>query len=444
MPKKNASFVFVYWWVMTLGVLGVMMLFLANRTARASVTENRMLSGMPELTAQTVRDGSFMTGFETFLSDGFFFRDTVIGLSSRIIGTFSVLAPTETAGAEAEAEVAAFAEPPLTEEQPAPAAAAQNPTEPTADTAPGAAQTEAESADGVSEQYFYMDKPDGSRTVIYRYSPENIRAAAASLNAYRAALPDDGRVFFAQIPFSHTANAWTRQHTYTGWESTVEDAVASLTDDGVSVINTPEVLAPYLEAGENVYFTTDHHWTGFGADCLVQDIQQSCGLPPVSYDDYAFQVNANAVMKQSYVGTGMSDVLEVPELLMPARSFVINRLTELRENDPMKDISIGYLAFLGGTLGPWRQMVTGYHTGRNALVICDSYGNAFTAFLLPYYDEVHVVDYRPAYYSPETAGASTSTYLAHYGIDDVYVILSTASGINSWYMLSYLTQYLDD
>ena len=443
MSNRNTSFVFAYWWVMTLGVTGVMMLLFANRTAHASTAENRMLSGMPALTCDTVLDGSFMTGFESFLSDEFFFRGTVVGASRRIMGVFSTLAPAQEAGAEAEAEVAALIEPVLQEEQPAVSDAAESTAEPAAGDASGAAHAGTADPDGVTEQYFYVDKPDGSREIIYRFPPENIRTVAAALNAYRAALPDDGCVYFAQIPFSHTANAWTRQHVYSGWESTVEDAVASLTSDGVYVLNTPKVLSPHLEAGENVYFQTDHHWTGFGANCLVEEIQQLSGLPSVDYGDYALQVDTSAQMKTSYVGTSVSDVLEVPELLLPARSFLISRLTETREIDAMKDTSLGYMAFLGGTYGPWRQLVTGYHTGRSALVICDSYGNAFTAFLLPYYDQVHMVDYRPAYYSAEAAGASTRTYLERYGIDDIYIILSTASGINSGYMLSYLMQYLD-
>ena len=102
-----------------------------------------------------------------------------------------------------------------------------------------------------------------------------------------------------------------------------------------------------------------------------------------------------------------------------------------------------YLAYLQGTQTPWRRIVGGAVTGRNALVLADSFGNCFAPFLLPYYDEVHMADLRKGNFSWEDAGYSVGEYMDYYGIDDVYVVLSTASGLNYNFTQKYLLQYLN-
>ena len=54
-----------------------------------SETENRNLATMPELTAQTLFDGSFMTDFETYYTDTFPFRDELMQLHNTMSDFFS-------------------------------------------------------------------------------------------------------------------------------------------------------------------------------------------------------------------------------------------------------------------------------------------------------------------------------------------------------------------
>ena len=55
--------------------------------------------------------------------------------------------------------------------------------------------------------------------------------------------------------------------------------------------------------------------------------------------------------------------------------------------------SRGYIVFLGGDI-PLLVSNTNAGTGRTALVIKNSYGNAFAPYLLPHFDRVVVLDYR--------------------------------------------------
>ncbi len=234
---------------------------------------------------------------------------------------------------------------------------------------------------------------------------------------------------------------------YAGWGCDAEDYMQSKAVEGVYIHNGPEILEPYLLAGELAYYTTDYHWSALGAYYGLVGIREDMGLPYAEYDDYEYTIY------DCYVGHGnadnpaaraKTDRLEVMHTLLPVQESIrIENLTEYEDVPYMYYNLKSYLAYLSGTMGPWRRIVTGAGTGRTCMVVIDSFGNAFTPYLFPYYDEVYILDLRPAYYSSYTAGASVREYIEYYSIDDAYIMLSTSSSMNSGYMLNYLLKYLD-
>ena len=64
---KKLSFILVLWWLLLSACLGILLLGNAPRIPRPSLMENRMLSGFPELSAQSLLDGSFFSGIEDFI-----------------------------------------------------------------------------------------------------------------------------------------------------------------------------------------------------------------------------------------------------------------------------------------------------------------------------------------------------------------------------------------
>ena len=109
---------------------------------------------------------------------------------------------------------------------------------------------------------------------------------------------------------------------------------------------------------------------------------------------------------------------------------------------PLMVDSHSYMAYLGGILGPWRRFDTGVDCGRNCLVIGDSYSHVVVPYLTPYYASVHLTDVRVANYDPAHIRWTISEYIEKNGIDDVYIILSTASGVNSVSLIESLLKYL--
>ena len=69
---------------------------------------------------------------------------------------------------------------------------------------------------------------------------------------------------------------------------------------------------------------------------------------------------------------------------------------------------------MGGNF-PRAQITTMNGTGRNLLLLKDSYANCFVQFLLPFYDRIVVVD--PRYYSDDLEAD-----IADNGITDVLIL----------------------
>ena len=443
----------VVWWVIALLLVGGFLIARAPRESRASDRENRMLAGAPELSVRSVLSGEFMDGFESWLSDSFFARDSVISLTETILAKASIgeKAEDDIEQRLAEELVAADDE---AEEETAPE------TLPEAESAPeilaSIDYTDVSEADDETGEIaageklmLYLEKTDGKREAIYTYTDDNVKTVAAMLNAYRDALGEDGTVHYMQIPFSSTAYRWiSNQDKYCGWGCNVEDALREQVKDGIYIHNIPELLAEPLKNGEYLYFRLDHHWTPYAAWMAVSDMMRRQGYPTVDYKEYRYTVHDDFYGSEYDASDRdrmrrLVDTLEVMWPLLPVKHSLATKLTQLKETQFMSYTKKTYTAYMLGTQGPWRVIDTGYSTGRTALVICDSFGTTFTPYLLPYYDRVVMTDLRPDYYDARKAGASVREYIEEYGVDDVYMVMSAVSGPHKKYSQKYMMQYLD-
>ena len=432
---KRFGFLIRYLWVLALVWLGGMTLCVAPREARVSTRENRMLAAAPALTFDAVMDGSFMADTETWLSDAIVLREPLIDLSRGAEGLLAL--PTDSEE-EAQALIDAI-------DAEMNATPAQKSAVPTAHTTPlpTAVPTAAETAQtpeptteptptpAITDTSFRIEFGGGQSQTLASYAAKDLYRAAEILNAYRELLPDDGCVVFTQVPVASMGNAFlSRLDRDPVWRSDTEDALQSLVRDGVFVVDAAQALNGPLKNGEYVYFRTDHHWTARGAYCVYRAMMERLGIPPSAYDDYAYTVR-NGMRGNHDKPDVKADTLEVMQEIEPVRSYVVSHLTDSVEV-PFMDLSWNsYLAFLGGTKTPWRRFETGAQTGRTALLIGDSYANALLPYLLVHYDRVLMTDLRFTSYDPDKAGASVSTYMKTYGVDDVYFVFCLATGIDS-------------
>lgn len=150
-----------------------------------------------------------------------------------------------------------------------------------------------------------------------------------------------------------------------------------------------------------LFYKSDHHWTGLGAYYAYRAWAKAVGVVPLELSDFD---------KRSVPGVAGSfwSLTQAPELRHADKesfyyvpktvSFDGTQYTGPQQKTPVPqpffaEKSRGYIVFLGGDI-PLLASNTNAGTGRTALVVKNSYGNAFAPYLLPHFDRVVVLDYR--------------------------------------------------
>jgi len=428
--RNRFSFLLSYIFIAALAVVGVLTIMFAHREPRESVQENRILAGMPMISFETLSNGSFMSDFELWLTDGIICRAELIDASNKMLDLFAMPKDEKR---EAQELAAAIEEEMLgapTQQDPNDQAEITGSDDDTDMQLPAAAGTVE-----LKETTFWQLSNDGELDVVYRFPVENVKNAANIFNEFRAILPQDGRVIFSEVPIAATGNYYfDRRDAMEAWGSDVEEMLQACVVDGVEIINASVEILDNLEAGEFVYFRDDHHWTPLGAHQVYGAMMRQMGMNPLEYRDYSYFVQQRFEGKPLKEAPGKDqNTLEIIEPIGPVESYLIDNLTNIRPSVYMNYNSTSYMSYLGGTLGPWRLFRMGNHTGRNALLIGDSFGNALIPYLLPHYDTFLSTDMRPTYYDAKKAGASIAEYVRQYDIDDIYIMVCFATSINSWF-----------
>ena len=463
--RHRISFYLTYICIVLFGALGVLLLALGEKDPRESKSENRMLAGFPTFSLESVGDGSFMSGLESYLSDGLPSRERIVVDTAVLMDKLSLerkdvdedvqkaveafgsqtVEPTESApGTEPPETPVPTPEPEITPSPSSIAEATEAPSPVPEETQqPTAAPL---SLSDVPACSFRRTRANGTSPVVETYSARNMRNAIEVLNAYREALPADGHVFFTQTPFPNVALSLSRGE-YIGWTSDAEETIARYARPGVEVVSTIEVLEAPLLAGEDLYFTTDHHWKPRAACYVAEEMLKRIGIDPIPYDDYTFLrysgfYGSTITEHPERKNTTPPDTIDVLIPPVPVKGYAVNWDRTEKEVPFMVTETQTYYAYLGGTFGPWRRFETGVDCGRRCLVIGDSFICCFVPFLTPYYEEVHTTDFREYYYNPRKAAWTVSEYIREHGIDDVYVICSTSTGINYENMLVLLRKFL--
>ncbi len=445
--RRKTTFLVTLWWVILCGAVGACLLVFADPDPAVSEEENRTLAGMPELTIATLRSGSFSESFENFLTDKFFMRSELVDGTKALRHAFSALTVDELLSGEGEEVFVPTLE---TQEQQEDADAAQE-TIKEIFNEDAADQTTEQPAATVSGEgaSVWLEHRDGTKTAVFTYSMEDIESAAQTLNGYAALLPEGGTLHVLLAPRAQTANRLALHlDTETGWNSETEAALRPLVSNNVSVHSAYDILEDPILSGEYVYFRTDHHWTARGAYLAAQAMLESAGYQTVPLGDYQEKTiygflgsiylhGRNAKLRD------LADSIEVFYPLLPSKSFRVSNTYQKNELTVIDEEKTNYLVFLGGTHGPYRYIEGGYQTGRNMLMICDSFGNSIAPFFLPYYDKVYMVDFRGEYYTKLDAGGGVQKYVRSCGIDDIYIVLSDSNSIGSLYFNRLMPENID-
>jgi len=299
----------------------------------------------------------------------------------------------------------------------------------------------------------YLHNGDTETFTYKSYSAEEMQRVADVLNIYRDLLGPDGTVHMLNAPVSPLAYYLTDSGQYTSWSSDVYEVLQPLVKDGVYIYDAEEILLETI-FDEHDYLSVDHHWAPLGASRFADRMMINQGIPEAGYYEYLYRLRTEYYSDNNYNRAELAEIspdrnnVQVQLPVSPVKAYELHYLTEKRPCPYLLDVKIAsydfYALYITGMLGGWRTYETGFHTGRDALIIGDSFNTAFVPFIAPYYDNITVTDIRDAHYNQWTAGATIREYMEEYGGDDVYIITCIWTGLNDPVFQSRMTDYLGD
>ncbi len=222
---------------------------------------------------------------------------------------------------------------------------------------------------------------------------------AEIVNGMAEDLPDV-RVFCGVPP---TAAEFYATDTYkTNYKSSIAHIYNNLSDR-VTPLNLEGAMNTNL--GNYLYFRTDHHWTHFGAYCAYLEFCDKSGAPFPNLDDFDVTVKDEYLGSWSKAteGTRGHNLLGLkPDSMIlyePIVDYSGMSYHDMAFEKPIKDMVLlnenfnDYNVFLEGDY-PIEHFHTDNGNGRSICVIKESYGNAFSTWLVNSYEDIYVVDYR--------------------------------------------------
>ncbi len=345
-----------------LAVLAVITLGnLVHTDKEYSENENRMLAQMPALTLTSLSSGDFMQSVEDYVSDQFMLRDQWISLS---VLENLVLGIRESNGV-------------------------------------------------------YI----GKKNYLFEISDEpNQEALDNNLNAIRqlASSHEEINTVMTLVP-----NSVYILDQLTPSNAPVRDQSADIAyarenvGSAVSFVDLVEPLSAHKD--EYIYYKTDHHWTTLGAKYAFEAMCSSLRIsdPAAEYDVYPVTHSFSGTLASTsgyHFGSDTIDIYVPKDVDSTSLiTYVDNgiKTASVYQSEAL-DTKNKYEVFLGGNYARI-DISRPSDSGRNLLVFKDSYANCLIPFLLPYYQNIIIIDARYSY-------ENVSTLINENSITDILIL----------------------
>ncbi|MBQ9827058.1 MAG: hypothetical protein IJM62_00080 [Lachnospiraceae bacterium] len=210
--------------------------------------------------------------------------------------------------------------------------------------------------------------------------------------------------------------------------------IYSRIDDNIMKVDMAEALTGH--ADEDIYYKTDHHWTSYGAYLAFQAFADDADLEETEYNVYPVTKSFNGTLSSRTGDYKHSDTIEIYTPVEEINYYVtytdsgeesasIYVSAKLKENDK-------YQVFFGGN-HPQVDIKTTVNNEKRILIFKDSYANCYIQFLLPYYEEIIMIDPRYYYGNVDTIikTKNITDVMFLYSADTILADKSLSSTINA-------------
>ena len=346
--------------VVTALILGLSLWCLAAPKQSFSENENRALATWPSYSFASLKDGSYMTGIQSYLSDHFPLRDQFMTLKTK----FEMLSGKEEINSIYLAKdgylIEAYKEP--------------------------------------TQNQKIITQFQKLQDAITTDAKEHVRLmlVPTAISTYNNKLPDGApdKGVLRQIDTMNTLyTALPSMQKVDAWRALQKAAEKEASE----------------AASTGLYYHTDHHWTTHGAYIGYQAYCQAAGLNPMPEKDFQQTVVTKdfhgTIYSKLHDSTVPGDSITLYE--NPADQLTVNypdtgEVTDTLYNRDYLAQKDKYSMFLNN-LHPLVEITnTAADSDRQLVLIKDSYANSMVPFLVHHYEKIYVLDTRYYRFGPSS------------------------------------------
>lgn len=354
--KRTHNVILTFVFLLFLLVCFVINLFVKDK--EFSDTENRSLAQKPALTWTALADGSYFSDLTTHFSDQFFARDGWISLK---LWEDSLLGRKESGGVY------------------------------------------------LCDNDYLMGQPEAPDAEALKATTEAIKQFSADYpeaNMYMMAVPGAALILSDYLP--NNAPVYNQ----------LPDLQALKASLGASVtfLDAETPLTAHKE--EDIFYKTDHHWTSLGAYYTFNANATKMGITGsvVEYDVYTVTDSFEGTLSSKSGSHAVKDYIQIYAPRDSSVEYYVTypdsqeKICSIYRSDCL-EVKDKYTVFFGGNHSIV-EIKTTANNDKNLLLFKDSYANCFVQFLIPYYENIVMID--PRYYYD-----SVDSIMNNYGITDV-------------------------
>ncbi len=347
-----------------------------------SDNENRVLEQMPELSVSNLFSGDFMSGYEKYITDQFFLRDSWIQLKTL---TEMALNKQDINGVY------------------------------------------------ISKDGWLIERHDDS-DIDFEQMKRNLDRLVEFTEKYAGLLGED-HVKVMLVPTASEILTDKLPPFASGFDQ--NGMIDSLYErlPGGTVLDVRETLKEH--SGEYIYYKTDHHWTTLGAFYAYQEFCKAMGFDVPELKDVE-----QTVVSEEFHGTVFSKLnLDISKDSMsvftlpntPTKVKVTVDMTTTFDSmyvEKYLSMKDKYSYFLDGNHGV-TEIASNSEGEGTLLIIKDSFAHSFAPLTVGNYEKVYMVDFR--YFQ-----ASISEFIREYGVTDVLVLYNAVTFATDTYSSGFL------
>ena len=256
----------------------------------------------------------------------------------------------------------------------------------------------------------------------YGFNEPTVREYAKTIKKFGETL-DNCNVYNILIPTHVEFALPSKYRNLSSEQKPVIDLVYSEIGDKVTPVDAYSLLKKHKK--EYIYFKSDHHWTQLGAYYAYSAYCKEAGLKPFKLDDFETKKIEN-FLGTLYAASKEEKLRKNPDYVeyrpvggdLKAKIYTKGDLSESYEYSPYADFCEGsnaYGVFIHGDNPLTVIKNPKIKNDKKAVVVKESYGNAFAPLLTYNYSEVYIVDMR--YFKQ-----SFKEFVDKHKIDDVIFI----------------------